>query len=297
MREFSVKKISLKNGETIAYREAGFGRKILLLLHGNISSSVVWQSTMERLESEFRMIALDLRGFGDSTYYRSFDSLKELAEDLVHFVDALELEKFVVVGWSAGGNIGLELALLLPDRVEKVVLIAPVGLQGYPMFERNKDGKRQKDRPIFTKEQVAADPVQVIPVLRAIKEKDAIAIENNWIKAVYGKVRPPEEEIRAAVCANMKQRCLVDFDYALLHFNFTSEDSPWEKGSGGVERIKCPVVLIHGEEDRMVSFESSVKAKEFFGEKSTLISMVDVGHSPMTDEPEAFCELLRIHAK
>ena len=77
MKQYPVNTLTLKNGETIAYREAGKGEKTLLLIHGNMSSSVHWQPLMEALETEYRLVAPDMRGFGDSSYHKPFDSLRE----------------------------------------------------------------------------------------------------------------------------------------------------------------------------------------------------------------------------
>ena len=60
--------------ETLAYLDRGRGEAVLLL-HGNMSSSLHFTPLFERLAEGFRLIAPDLRGFGDSTYHEPFDSL------------------------------------------------------------------------------------------------------------------------------------------------------------------------------------------------------------------------------
>ncbi len=64
----NLQKILLSNGETLAYREEGVGEKILLLIHGNMSSSKHWDILVKKLCDKYRIIAVDMRGFGGSTY-------------------------------------------------------------------------------------------------------------------------------------------------------------------------------------------------------------------------------------
>ena len=74
--------------ETIAYLDEGQG-DVVLMLHGNMSSSVHYGPLIERLQGSFRCIAPDLRGFGDSSYNNRFDTMDELAEDVKLLLDAL----------------------------------------------------------------------------------------------------------------------------------------------------------------------------------------------------------------
>ena len=80
------KKIKLDNSETLAYIEQGTGKKVLILVHGNMSSSLHFLPLFNKLDDSYRLIAVDLRGFGDSSYENEFSSLKELSEDLALFV-------------------------------------------------------------------------------------------------------------------------------------------------------------------------------------------------------------------
>ena len=77
--------VSIGN-ETLAYLDEGQG-DVVLMLHGNMSSSVHYGPLIERLRGSFRCIAPDLRGFGDSSYNNRFDTMDELAEDVKNEVD------------------------------------------------------------------------------------------------------------------------------------------------------------------------------------------------------------------
>src|SRR5690554_6554188 len=128
MKQFPLQYIKLDNNETIAYRQSGDTGPIVLLVHGNMSSSVYWQVLMEKLEVDYQVYAMDLAGFGDSTYNRSLDSLHDFSKDVTKFIEKLNLEDVHLVGWSTGGGIVLETAADLPDTIKQVFLLDSVGL-------------------------------------------------------------------------------------------------------------------------------------------------------------------------
>ena len=84
--------------ETIAYLDEGQG-DVVLMVHGNMSSSVHYEPLITRIKDKYRCVALDLRGFGDSSYNERFDTLEELADDVALFIDALGLGSVYLVGW------------------------------------------------------------------------------------------------------------------------------------------------------------------------------------------------------
>ena len=84
--------------ETIAYLDEGQG-DVVLMVHGNMSSSVHYEPLITRIKDKYRCVALYLRGFGDSSYNERFDTLEELADDVALFIDALGLGSVYLVGW------------------------------------------------------------------------------------------------------------------------------------------------------------------------------------------------------
>lgn len=118
-------------------REAGDpSSPTLVLVHGNVSSSVFFEELMEDLASDFHLVAPDYRGYGDSER-RTIDATRGMADfsdDLAALLDAMRIGGPVdVIGWSAGGNIALQLAIDHPRRVRRLVLEAcgsPYGFGG-----------------------------------------------------------------------------------------------------------------------------------------------------------------------
>ena len=93
----------------------------MLLLHGLGSSSLDWQAQIERFSEHYRVVALDLRGHGQSMQEGPFD-VATLAADVVNWLDE-QPEPAWVVGLSLGAMVALELALQLPHKVQGLVLV------------------------------------------------------------------------------------------------------------------------------------------------------------------------------
>jgi 3-oxoadipate enol-lactonase len=114
------------NGARLWYHEAGDGRTVLLL-HGGLGDSGLWEPVVPFLAGRFRTIRTDLRFFGRSTGPAVPWSWEE---DVVGVLDALEIERAALVGLSLGGKLALDVALAQPRRLWAVVGVAP-GLGGH----------------------------------------------------------------------------------------------------------------------------------------------------------------------
>lgn len=79
--------MKLDNGEEIAYREREGGDKVVILVHGNMTSSVHWDVVMESLSPEFKVYAIDLRGFRESSYPKPITEIADFSDDLKKWVD------------------------------------------------------------------------------------------------------------------------------------------------------------------------------------------------------------------
>lgn len=95
----------------------------LLLIHGLGSSGGDWAFQVPALEARFRVIVPDLRGSGHSTTAPGEYSIEGFATDLWALLDALGVARANVVGFSLGGAVGLEMALMRPGAVPRLVLI------------------------------------------------------------------------------------------------------------------------------------------------------------------------------
>lgn len=105
--------------------EAGDGPPVLAI-HGLGATKGSFLQTVSALSQRFRVIGFDLPGFGDSDkpIGGSYDA-RFFARASIDLLDALELDRVYLIGNSLGGRVALEVALLQPDRVERLALLAP----------------------------------------------------------------------------------------------------------------------------------------------------------------------------
>ena len=110
------------DGARIAYEVRGRGEPAVVLIHGWSCDRSYWGAEPERLAPRFRVLSVDLAGHGESTTgSRSEWTARRFAEDVRAAMDAAEIGQAVVVGHSMGGDVALETAARLPDRVVAVI--------------------------------------------------------------------------------------------------------------------------------------------------------------------------------
>ncbi|MGX8013666.1 acetoin dehydrogenase dihydrolipoyllysine-residue acetyltransferase subunit [Mesorhizobium sp. ORM8.1] len=122
------RQLDLPDGRRLRYLQVGDGGTAALLIHGFGGDLDAWQMIQASLAVDRAVYAIDLPGHGESTKEIRTGDLAELAETVLHAMDALGLERAHLVGHSLGGGTALQLALAHPGRVASLALIAPVGL-------------------------------------------------------------------------------------------------------------------------------------------------------------------------
>lgn len=110
----------------IHVEDGGAGKPALVFLHYWGSSSRTWRHVTERLQPEFRTIAIDQRGWGQSGDAPGGDyALADLAGDAEAVIEALGLERYILIGHSMGGKAAQLLASRKPTGLAGLVLVAP----------------------------------------------------------------------------------------------------------------------------------------------------------------------------
>ncbi len=262
--------------ETYSYLEKGQGETILFL-HGNMSSSVHMESLMDKLSSTYHCIAPDLRGFGESSYNNRYDTFHELADDVLAFLDSLNISSVYAVGWSAGFAVALSLAIKRPSLVKGIFSLQGFSVLGYPIFRKDEQFKPIIGAKYATKEELALDPVQVAPAELMLKTNNRDGMKAVWDMLIYtGKNKPSEEESEKLLTATMKQRCLVDLDWALANFNLVENRE--------IDKINCKIMLTMADKDLTVPTWMVEQNITNLGDKCSVIAYPDCGHSILIDD-------------
>lgn len=195
------------------YIEKGQGQP-LILLHGNGEDNSYFVHQIDHFSKDYRVIAIDTRGHGQSPRGDKPFTIKQFAEDLHDFMNEQSITKANILGFSDGGNIALGFALKHPERVEKLILnganLFPSGVKplyqwpieiGYRITKQfaKKDEKAQKNAEMLglMVNEPHIEPSELakltMPVLVIAGTKDMI--KESHTKLIYKSLQNAQLEI------------------------------------------------------------------------------------------------------
>ena len=250
------------NGLEIHYRDVGEG-PVIVLLHGVMSSLQTWDGWNEELRQNFRVISLDLPGFGLTGGPEDLDEYNEdyVFNTFAKFLDNIEVTRFSLAGNSFGGYIAARYAAQYPERVEKLILIDP---SGYP-----------QERPWIYK----AATWPVVSTLAKFVQPPFLITQN--VMEIYGdKTRLSKDNLYRYV--HMAQRPGAKKVYIKtmqMQAEASKEERPLPFAS-----IDAPTLLMWGELDHWTPIEMAERWKADV-RRLEFISYPGVGHVPMEEIP------------
>jgi pimeloyl-ACP methyl ester carboxylesterase len=110
------------NNFTVSYYDVGESSIPIIFLHGFPFDKSMWNGQLDAFKATNRVIALDIRGFGKSTDEKSILDIEHFANDLIAFMDHLNIQKTIICGLSMGGFIALNAIKRFPERFEAIIL-------------------------------------------------------------------------------------------------------------------------------------------------------------------------------
>lgn len=242
-------------GLRLFYREAGHGPETMVLVHGNVASSRWWDLVTPELSRRYRIIAPDLRGFGQSDKPGSGYTVTQFAADLAALVGALGLPPAHFVGHSLGGSVVMQFALDHSDLVRSLILVDPGPAEGQ-----------------YT-------PAERFPLLQAT------AKNREYMKMAIAGVTPtlPRDDFFEALLddAMLAGDVLIPVAKDLNQWNVQSR----------LNEINAPVLVLQGEQDTLVSVDALHRTVS--GIAGARLEMVPgVGHSCEVENPAEFLRLV-----
>jgi pimeloyl-ACP methyl ester carboxylesterase len=115
----------------IAYIKEGKGKQTIVFIHGLSSNADAWSRNIENLKEKYTCVALDLPGFGKSSKVAPAYRPTYYADIVVKLIKKLKLKNVIVAGHSMGGQAAIKLAINHPDKLKKLILIAPAGIEEF----------------------------------------------------------------------------------------------------------------------------------------------------------------------
>uniref|UniRef100_A0AAU6QEK5 Epoxide hydrolase n=1 Tax=Kerria lacca TaxID=473130 RepID=A0AAU6QEK5_9HEMI len=258
-------------GIKLHYIEAGDKSKpIVLLLHGFPDCWIGWYNQIPILSEHFRVIALDLKGFGDSDKPLSRRSYKPeiLLDELTIFISSLGVTRCAIVGHDLGALLGWYLVHLNPNLVSKFVSISCI----HPNIYWNEIPKNAT----FNNNWIQLCQLPIIPELDALKN-DLVLIDQCY---KHLKEQSNGEKYIEAYKYTFSRK--EDWTGPLNYYR----NLPFYRLEGeNLLRIDVRCLLINGKTDESVPLETIVKSTEYV-EKYYLKIIEDAGHYPHQENPE-----------
>lgn len=113
----------------LSYVVYGHGQHVLLLFHGFGQNKSLFEHAPEVIQSNYKLIAIDLFGHGDSTFYHQKKvPLKEWGEYIDAILTSEKVTYFSILGFSLGARIAIHTAYLFKERIQSLTLLAPDGI-------------------------------------------------------------------------------------------------------------------------------------------------------------------------
>ncbi len=239
----------------------------LLLLPGMATHSAIWpEAFLAALEPGLAPVLLDHRGTGRSARDRSPFSTADLAADALAVLDLLEVERAAVLGFSLGGMVAQELALLAPDRVSHLVLVgtSPGG-----------DGA------------AGVQEAALDPLLAAMREHDGErAVRAGW----EANAGPALQRDEAAFARWVEVATVRPFPMPTLRAQRAAAAE--HDAAGRLAALAVPSLVVHGTEDRLVpAADGRLLAARIPGARLELLE--GAGHLVFWEAPDRVAALVQ----
>ena len=265
--------LNLKNGSRIHYRDEGdLYKPAIILLHGFNGSLFNFERMVPLLSKEFRLISIDLPGFGltgaiPSMDYSTQNSILVINELTKH----LGVEEFSIAGNSMGGGIAWRYALENPEKTQSLILLASSGI--YSSEERLQIEESERESPLVWK------------LMRSNFVSYFLSLYTPKFFATQGlKTSVYDPNLATNEIANQfHELTLMQGSREAILSRFSKQNYSNEKPDI-LKKIQAPTLIIHGREDNIISFKSSINLDQYI-QNSQLMIYPKIGHLPMYETP------------
>jgi len=248
--------VTAANGVTYAYRDLGVAEGIPLIALTHLSANLDnWDPVViDGLAKKQRVITFDYQGVGGSSG-RVLTSIPAMATDALNFIQALQLPKVNLLGFSMGGMVAQELVLQAPQLVQRIILAGtgPRGGQGIDQVTKLSD----------------------LDLLRAIVTFKDVKVTLFFTSTANGKTSAAKFLARLKYRQKDRDRSISWPAYRrqLKAINRWGRDEPAD-----LARIQQPVLIVNGDHDRMVPTKPNTYALQKRLPHNQLIIYPDAGH-------------------
>jgi pimeloyl-ACP methyl ester carboxylesterase len=257
-----TKKTAVFKNENVTFVDKGKGRAVVLL-HGYLGSHFIWEQTILNLSKSYRVIAIDLPGHGDTPCFGYVHSMELMAKCVKSVMDGLYLKRYVIIGHSMGGYVGLAFADLFPDTLRGLCLYHSTA------YADNDEKKRDRNRAIeLAKKERKIYTAATIKNLFATKNIKYLKAEIGFALAI---ARQTSVKGIVAALEGMKDRAPRDLILGLVEY---------------------PIMMVIGELDNVLPWQHLLEQSETIKQKTVLYLEHD-GHFGFLESPRQSHKALR----
>jgi pimeloyl-ACP methyl ester carboxylesterase len=260
-------------GLNVHFQMMGQGQPVFILLHGFGASLFSWHAVMEPLSACGTVIAYDRPAFGLTERPLKWTGQNPYGPEanialLLGLMDHFGVQKALLIGNSAGGTLSMQFAMQYPQRVQALILVDPAVYEnGGPAWVRilGKTPQMQHLGPLL---------------VRSIQKSGLDLIQEAW--------HDPSKITQATWDGYTLPLKADAWDQALWFFTMASHDTGLLQH---LQDFKLPILVITGDDDRIVPTADSVKlAGELSGAK--LVVIQEAGHVPHEEQPAVFMQVI-----
>ncbi|HEY7448771.1 MAG TPA: alpha/beta hydrolase [Vicinamibacterales bacterium] len=257
----------LNEGRRVHYLDWGSaGKTPFVMLHGIGRSAHSYDHIAPQFQHDYHVIAMDLRGHGDSDWHPAADYLVEdYVKDLERLVEQLELRNIVLTGSSTGGRVAQVYAGLHPERVAKLI-VEDVGPERPEDISKGFAQRAERDMKGWASEE------ELLNSMRQGRTRVPEDMQRNWIRY---ETKPLENG-----------RVVWKYDPAVTKGFVPTE--LWDY----VKRIKAPTIYLLGAESNIVP-PPTQKRLEALLPNIKIVIVPDAGHYPHQETPQVFLAVVQ----
>ena len=255
-------KTTLYKNEKVTFLDKGKG-KVVVLLHGFLGSHKIWEQTTNNLAKSYRVIAIDLPGHGNTNCFGYAHSMDLMAKCVKAVLDSLKIKRYVIIGQSMGGYVGLAFADLFPDNLRGLCLYHSSGYAD--------SAEKKKDR---------LRAINAVKANRGIYTKATI---KNLFATKNLKYLKDEVLFATGIAKGINKKGII----AALH---GMRDRPRRDIILGL--VKYPIMMVIGERDNVLPHEQLLEQAELIKNKTVLYLEHD-GHFGFLESPKESNKALR----